>query len=122
MGNETIKEEIIKSAHFIGTPEPLSELFDSQLSYWLSVQALIKSGGYEAVRKRYPRISREVAEKVEKSSFKALRNFCSSEISTLGPCLPDSTILNMLSTPNKAPEFGARMMLQLLSESKEEEK
>ena len=44
-----------------------------------------------------------------------------AQISTIKPSLSDSTILGMLS-PGEDDDIGARMVLQLLAESREETK
>lgn len=119
MNDNTVEEEIVRTAQQIGTATAYEDLFDSQLSFWLSVQALMRSGGYEAVCKRMSFVSEDLAEAISTASLKTIRNLCSAEISTIKPSLPDTTIIGMLS-PRDGDDIRARMVLQLLAESKEE--
>lgn len=117
MTDETIEEEIVKTASEIGTATSLVDVFDSQLSYWMSVHSLMLSGGYEAVKKRFPGISSEVANELASAQVRSIRSLCSGEICTLRPSVPDSTILQLLS-PKPATDIKARMILQLLNVNK----
>lgn len=118
MSDDSLEEEIVSTAHQIGTATAYEDLFDSQLSFWLSIQSLMRSGGYQAVRKRMGFVSEELAVAISQASLKSIRNLCSAEISTLRPSLPDTTILGMLS-PKKGDDMSAKMVLQLLAENKE---
>ena len=121
MKHESIEYEIVQTAHQIGTTTAYEDLFDSQLSYWLSVKSLMASGGYESVRKRMSSVSKELAESIAAANLKTIRKLCSAEISTIRPSLPDATIMSLLSTTENK-ENGARMILQLLAESNMETK
>ena len=117
MSDDSVEEEIVRTAHQIGTATAYEDLFDSQLSFWLSAQVLMKYGGYEAVRKHMPFVSENLADAISIASLKAIRNLCSAEISTIKPSLPDATIIGMLSL-REGDDIGARMVLQLLSKSR----
>lgn len=114
MSDDAVKQEIVRTAYLIGTATAYEELFDSQLSFWLSVQVLMRSGGYEAVRKRMTFVSEELAEAISAANLKTIRKLCSAEISTIKPSLPDNTIIDMLSTCD-GDGTGAKMVLQLLA-------
>lgn len=118
MEENPIEREIKETAIQIGQPTVNEDLFDAQLSYWLSVQSLMRSGGYEAVRKRTSHVSETLANIIEKSNLKALRKLCLGEISTIRPSLPESTMAEILKDdPNEA--VFAKMTLQILAEQSE---
>jgi len=116
MEHGTLEKEIVRSAHEIGTATGYQDLYDSQLSFWLSVQSLMRFGDYDAVRKRMPYVSKDVANAVANSSVKNLKHLCSAEFSTIKPSIPDNTILNILST-NDRSGISSKMVLQLLVET-----
>lgn len=116
MDNTDINQNMVETAVNIGLPTTNSDLLDAQLSYWLSVQSTIKSGGYKEARKRMPYLSEPLAKAIENSNVKSLISLCSGEISTIRPCLPDETIIEALS-PMKGDLTDARIALQLLSEN-----
>lgn len=114
MNDETIEEEIVKTATEIGLPSSSVDVFDAQLSYWLAVHSLMHTSGFEAVKKRFPHLSYEVASALAAAQVRTIRSMCSGEICTLKPSVPDNTILAML-TPKPTENINARMVLQLLS-------
>ncbi|MBX2808158.1 MAG: hypothetical protein KTR20_05945 [Cellvibrionaceae bacterium] len=118
MSTYSVEEEILSTAHDVGSPDPLDDLFDSQMSFWLSVQSLMRAGGYQQLRKRIAFVSEEVAEAIANSSLKSIRLLCSGEISTIKPTLPDTTIIQMLS-PEPKPDTAAKMVLQSLFDQEE---
>jgi len=115
MDEHQIEREIKETAYQIAQPTVNEDLFDAQLSYWLSVQSLMKLGGYEAVRKRTSHVSERLASIIEKSSFTALRRLCLGEISTIRPSLPESTMTEILENSTKETIL-AKMTLQILAE------
>lgn len=121
MRDDSLEEEIVLKAHHIGTTTEYKDLVESQLSFWLSVQALMRSGGYEAVRMRMSFISEELAEAISNANLKTIWRLCSPEISTIKPSLPDTTIIGMLN-PSDNIDIEAMMALQLLAEPNEEVK
>ncbi len=114
MSDQSVADKIRQTATEICKSTGCIDLFDSQLSYWLSVQNLMKSGGYDEVRKRMPHVSETLATAIAASPLKNIRNLCSMEIATLKPSLPDSTIHEMLN-PAASGESDSRYVLQLLS-------
>lgn len=117
MTDETIEEEIVKTATEIGLPTSYVDIFDAQLSYWLSVHSLMHTRGYEAVKKRFPNVSNEVATALAAAQVRTIRLLCSAEICTLRPSVPDNTILAMLA-PKPVEDIKARMVLQLMNDNK----
>ncbi|MFC1336818.1 MAG: hypothetical protein G8D89_18290 [gamma proteobacterium symbiont of Clathrolucina costata] len=113
MSDHAIEEEIVQTAYQIGCSTIHEDLFDSQLSFWLSVQSLMRNGGYDAVRKRMSFITEDLAETIAKASLKDIRALCLAEISTVRPSLPDSTIKALLSGQTGEGD-QAKMVLQLL--------
>jgi hypothetical protein len=118
MLNDSVNSQIVCTAHRISTASAYDNLFDAQLYFWLSMQELMKSGGYVAVRKRMTFVSEELANAISSASLKAIKNMCSAEICTVRPCLSYKTILAMLSTNGK-DVIDAKVVLQLLAESNE---
>lgn len=117
MDDETLDLEIIETAKDIGLPVSVEELFDAQMVFWTSLQAIMRDGGYMAVRKRMPFVSEELAKGILNASFKSLIGLCSSEISTIRPCLPDSQILETLASSNDELS-RIKMALRILAECK----
>ncbi len=112
MINGSMNEEIHETALQIGESTTHEGLFDCQLEYWLSLQSLMRNKGFPSVRKRFPNISEELANRIASANFKSLRNLCSGSISTLTPSLNDSLIQEMLEPKQ---ESHAKMMLQVFS-------
>ncbi|MBX2807161.1 MAG: hypothetical protein KTR20_00885 [Cellvibrionaceae bacterium] len=118
MNTHAVEQEIISTAHEVGSADSLNDLFDSQMSFWLSVQSLMRAGGYTQLRKRMSFVSEEVAKAIEHASLKSIRLLCSGEISTIKPTLPDNTIIQMLS-PEPGQDTAAKMVLQALFDQEE---
>lgn len=92
-----IEEGLIAEAKRIALPNELNGLFESQLSFWLTVQSIMRSSNYEQLRKRMPHISEELAEKISQASYREITQLCTSLISTLRPSLTDRTIIELLN-------------------------
>ena len=114
MSDHVIEQEIEQQAFTIGCSTSYADLFDSQLSFWLSVQNLMRTEGYDGVRKRMSFISEDIAEIIASANLKSLRNLCLAEISTIRPSIPDTTIKAMLT--GNEERSGSKMVLQLLAE------
>jgi len=110
--------QLMDLAKEIGCPTAYEDLFDAQLSYWISVKALMLNNGYLAVQKRMPAISRELADRIATASVQGLRKLCCANMSTLCPSLPDETIFSII---DHAADDDARskMALQLLAKGDE---
>lgn len=115
MINKTGEPHLLGLAKEIGCPSAHEDLFDAQLSYWISVKTLMLNSGFTAVRKRMPFISRELAECIANASVQSLRKLCTAEMSTLRPSLPDSTIQQIVESEARE-NMKAKMALQLLAE------
>jgi hypothetical protein len=79
----------------------------------------MRSGGYEAVRKRMAFVSEELAKTISSASLRNIRNLCSAEMCTIKPSLSDTAIIELLSSSGD-DNRSAKMVLQILAESTEE--
>ena len=111
--------DIVSAAEKIACPSSDSDLFESQLSFWIFVRSLMKSGGYNAVKKRLLFVTEEVAEALSRSSIQELTKLCSQEFSTIKPSLSDESILGILNktSPSKN-ETESKAILQIISSKK----
>ena len=117
MSEQTVEDEIVMTAYNIGSSTSMEDLFDTQMSFWITIQSMMKYGGYDLVRKRMSNISEELANTISDASIKSLRKLCSSELSTVRPSIPDQTIIDLLQSDDN-PDLNAKMALQILSENK----
>lgn len=115
MINRSGEPHLLGLAKEIGCPSAHEDLFDAQLSYWISVKTLMLNSGYTAVRKRMPSISRALAETIAGASVQSLRKLCTAELSSLRPSLPDATIQTIVESEAR-DSLKAKMALQLLAE------
>ncbi|MBT4076368.1 MAG: hypothetical protein HOB14_07160 [Gammaproteobacteria bacterium] len=101
MDNIHIEEGQISEAQRIAQASGLDSLFESQLSYWLTVQSIMQSpGGYDDLKKRMPHISFDLAEKIQFSNYHEIVKLCTSMISTIRPALPEQTIIGLIENSN----------------------
>jgi len=100
MNDIHFENSIISEAIKISLPNPISSLFDCQISYWLSLQSLMKSSGFEEVKIKFPHITEQFAEKIAQCSYIEISKICTSQMSTLRPSLPEESILNLIADSN----------------------
>ena len=112
MIDNPINKEIIEKAVKVGLPIPCENLFDAQMSFWLSLQDFMRTGGYNEVKKRMTFISEELANAIYKAEFRTIRNLCSGEISTMRPTVQDEEIIEILSS-QKVNCIKSKMVLQV---------
>jgi hypothetical protein len=115
MINHTREPQLLGLAKEIGCPTAYEDLFDAQLSYWISIKTLMLNSGYLAVQKRMPSISRELADSIAAASIQGLRKLCTAQMSTLRPSLPDDTIQEIISS-EATDTVRSKMALQLLAQ------
>ncbi len=118
MAESGIDDAIVRAAREIGCATPHADLLDAQMAFWLSIQTLMRHGGYESVRKRAPFVSQSVANAVAQANLRQIRTLCNEFISTLRPSLPDETVLGLL-TEEPGGERHAKLAFQLLAETLE---
>jgi len=107
--HNSINSEILNTAQQIGLPSVVDDIFDSQFIYWQSIQSHMRTGGYDAVKLRFPDISVELAEEIANSDFRTLKKLCQGFISTLKPSVPESTLIELL---NENCDSDAKFALQ----------
>ena len=95
--DDSINNEIINTAQQIGLPNTVDDIFDSQFIYWKSIQAHMRTGGYEAVKLRFPDISKDLAQEISNSDYHSLKRLCQGIISTLKPSVPEKTLIELLN-------------------------
>jgi hypothetical protein len=117
MSEQTVEDEIVITAYNIGCSTSMEDLFDTQMAFWITLQSMMKYGGYELVRKRMSNISEDLANIIADAPIKSLRKLCSAELSTIRPSIPDQTIIDLLKSDD-IPDLNAKMALQILSENK----
>lgn len=117
--DDAFEEEIVRAAEHIGLSTAFEGLFEAQFTYYLAAQNIMRTSGYEEIRKRFPRMSEAVANALKGASVRQIKALCSSEISTLVQGVSDDVLMEMLN-PKKVADNGARMIMQVLSKGMEE--
>jgi len=107
--DDSINNEILNTAQQIGLPNMVDDIFDSQFIYWQSIQNHMRTGGYEAIKLRFPDISKELAEEISNTDYRSLKRLCQGVISTLKPSIPELTLIELL---NDNEDSNAKLALQ----------
>lgn len=116
MESEDIQSNLIQSAKNISTPKINQDLFNSQLSYWLSIKMLMMNGGYSLVKEYHGYISLELAEKLEVTSVSEIKKLCNSFYSILRPSVKDQFILTILNSEEESvDEEQLKLLMQAMS-------
>lgn len=117
MHNKNINDELVGYAKSLASPTQNMNLFDVQFVYWLSIKELMSSGGYPAVKKQIPHISKAIADLVHNSSYIKLKKISLTEFCMLKPAICDRSIIDLLNNDNDAL-FRTQALLEILAQEK----
>lgn len=113
MRHEIIQQDVFDTARNVGSANPMEDMFDTQMSYYLSIQKTMTDAGFDLVKKRFAGVTEELAIAIAEAKFHQLKNMCNSHFCTLQPSVSADTLVDLLQC---GPQMNnSKAMLQALT-------